>query len=293
MKYLVVKGALGFGDRVESLKMAVAYALHYKLQIYVDWRDPVWSHGDNDFYTYFKLVNMPVLESLANIPTDATYYPPYWKGNLDKHITNEFLSEHQNDKLDLGVLKEPYDADVVVFSSIGYRTLYADSSFFANVFRVVDPRILNKIRYHSSQKLLSQSWGVHIRGTDRVQRFGRRLTSIQSIVLGFTTMGGMNQQNIVAVSDDKEQIEIWKRYYPHSYIVSEQSLKYSTLEGNHHISKENLHTTKDQMNVDLLIDFFVLASCQRIFSTVKDSRFYKEAIRLHPFIDTILNGNKN
>lgn len=288
MKYLIVKGFLGFGDRLESLKMAVAYAIHYNLQIYVDWRDPLWSHGENDFYTYFKLVNMPVLNSLDDIPADATYHPPYWKGNLDKHISFEFLQEHTNDNLNLGVLKDPYDADVVVYSCIGQRSLYPDSSFFANVFRVVDPRILNKIRYHRSQKPLERSWGVHIRGTDRVKRFGRRLTSIQSIVLGFTTYGGMNIQNIVAVSDDKEQLQIWKNYYPQSYVVSEQSLKYSTLEGNHHIAKEKLQVTKDEMNVDLLVDFFVLAMCERIFSTVKDSRFFQEALRLHPHVNTIL-----
>jgi hypothetical protein len=289
MKYLIVKGALGFGDRLESLKMAVAYALHYNLQIYVDWRDPLWSHGSIDFYTYFKLINMPVLNSLEDIPGDATYYPPYWKGNLEKHVTHDFMLEHKDDKLDLGVLKDPYNADVVVFSSIGVRTLYIDSGFFANVFRVVDTRILNKINYHASHKQLSKSWGVHIRGTDRARRLSRRLTTIQSIVLGFTTMGGMNQTNIVAVSDDKEQLEIWKRYYPQSYIVSEHSVRYASLEGNHNISRDNLQFTKDEMNVDSLVDFFVLAKCERIFSTVKDSRFFQEARRLHPYVDIILS----
>lgn len=289
MKYLIVKGCLGFGDRLESLKMAVAYALHYNLQIYVDWRDPLWSHGSNDFYTYFKLVNMPVLNSLHDIPPDATYHPPCWKGNVHEQLTQDFFVKHKDDILDLGVLKDPYNADVIVFSSMGVRTLYPNSNFFANVFRVVDNRILNKIKYHESHKQLSKSWGVHIRGTDRVRKFGRRLTSIQSIVLGFTSMGGMNQNNIVAVSDDKEQLEIWKRYYPQSYIVSEHSVKYNSLEGNHHISRENLQVTKDDMNVDLLVDFFVLAKCERIFSTVKDSRFFKEALRLHPFVDVILS----
>jgi hypothetical protein len=289
MKYLVVKGCLGFGDRLESLKMAVAYALHYNLRIYVDWRDPMWSHGSSDFYTYFKLINMPVLSSLEDIPADATYYPPYWKGNLEKHVTHDFMLEHKDDKLDLGVLKDPYDADVVVFPSVGVRTLYIDSGFFANVFRVVDNRILNKVAYHSSQKQLDKSWGVHIRGTDRARRLSRRLTGIQSIVLGFTTMGGMNQTNIVAVSDDKEQLEIWRRYYPQSYVVSEHSVKYASLEGNHNISKDNLQFTKDEMNVDSLVDFFVLAKCERIFSTVKDSRFFQEARRLHPHVDTILS----
>lgn len=289
MKYLIVKGCLGFGDRLESLKMAVAYAIHYKLQIYVDWRDPMWSHGSTDFYTYFKLVNMPVLNSLDDIPADATYHPAYWKGNLHEHLTPEFLQKYKGNTLDLGVLKDPYNADVVVFSSIGNRMLYIDSKFFADVFRVVDNRILNKVRYHASQKPLEKSWGVHIRGTDRAKRMSRRLTSIQSIVLGFTTMGGMNQTNIVAVSDDKEQLEIWKRYYPQSYIVSEQSIKHNSLEGNHHISKDNLQVTKDDMTVDLLVDFFVLAKCERIFSTMKDSRFFQEALRLHRYVDIILS----
>jgi hypothetical protein len=44
MKYLVVKGWLGFGDRLETLKMAVKFALDHKLQIYVDWSDEMWSH---------------------------------------------------------------------------------------------------------------------------------------------------------------------------------------------------------------------------------------------------------
>jgi len=289
MKYLIVKGCLGFGDRLESLKMAVGYALHYNLQIYVDWRDPMWSHGSNDFYTYFKLVNMPVLNSLEDIPSDASYHPPYWKGNIHEHLTHDFLMKHAEDKLDLGILKDPYNADVVVFSSIGNRTLYNDSRFFADVLRVVDSRILNKVAYHSSRKQLDKSWGVHIRGTDRARRLTRRLNTIQSIVLGFTTMGGMNQTNIVAVSDDKEQLEIWKRYYPQSYVVSEHSVKYNSLEGNHNMTKDNLQVTKDDMNVDSLVDFFVLAKCERIFSTVKDSRFFQEARRLHPYVDIILS----
>ena len=39
MKYLVIKGWLGFGDRLESLKMAIAFAQVYNLKVYVDWSD--------------------------------------------------------------------------------------------------------------------------------------------------------------------------------------------------------------------------------------------------------------
>ena len=291
MKYLIVKGWLGFGDRLESLKMAVNYAQTHSLQIYVDWRDPGWSHGSEDFYTYFKLVNMPVLNSLSDIPEDATYYPAFWKGNLEKHVTYEFIHEHNNENINIGVLDKPFEADVVVFSSCGYRLLYNDSSFFAKSFRVVDPRILSKVRYHASRKPLGQSWGIHIRGTDRAKGSNRRHVSIQSIVSHFTVMGGMNMQNVVVMSDDAEQLSVWKRYYPQSYVVSDVSLQNSTLAGNHNVSKDQLTSSKDEMNVDLLVDFFVLTSCDRIFSTMKDSRFAAEARRLHPVVSQILNGS--
>ena len=96
MKYLVVKGWLGFGDRMECLQMAVKFALDNNLQIYVDWRDSMWTHGTEDFYTYFKLENIPVLKSLSDIPEDATYYPAFWKGKLDQQLSNEFFDANFN-----------------------------------------------------------------------------------------------------------------------------------------------------------------------------------------------------
>jgi len=44
------------------------------------------------------------------------------------------------------------------------------------------------------------------------------------------------------------------------------------------------------MNVDMLVDFFTLASCSRIFSTFKTGRFFREAQRLSPLVNKILQG---
>jgi len=287
MKYLVVKGWLGFGDRLESLKMAVRYALDNNLQIYVDWSDEMWSHGDENFYTYFNLINMPVLRSLDDIPADATIYPEYWKDHLKESLTTDHIVRGKELKLDLGVLKGEYPADVIVFSSIGYRTLYPDSTFFANVFRVVDSRILTKLRQRRAKYPIEQSWGIHIRGTDRLRK-NKRTISVQSIISLITCYGGMNGLKMTVVSDDKENIEIWKRYYPESFVVSELSIQQSSIAGNHNLSKDKLSATKDEMNVDALTDFFTLALTQRIFTTCKDSRFTQEARRLHPVVKTIL-----
>ena len=42
MKYLVMKGWLGFGDRLETLKMAVDYCQKKNVKLYVDWTDSMW-----------------------------------------------------------------------------------------------------------------------------------------------------------------------------------------------------------------------------------------------------------
>jgi len=287
MKYLVVKGWLGFGDRLETLKMAVKYAQDNNLQIYVDWTDCMWSHGNESFYTYFKLVNMPVLNSLDDIPADSTFYPPYWKDHIKEPMTYELTTKQAELKLDLGALGKPYDADVVVVSSIGYRSLYTDCQFFANSFRVIDQRILQKIRERRSRYPIEQSWGIHIRGTDRLKPH-KRTISVQSIISLITCHGGMSGPKMTVVSDDKENTEIWKRYYPDSFIASELSLQTNSTAGNHNLDKDKLKFSKDEMNVDSLADFFTLALTQRIYTTCKDSRFTKEAQRLHPYVNSML-----
>lgn len=284
MKYLVVKGWLGFGDRLESLKMAVAFAQRYNLKIYVDWSDSMWSHGDENFYTYFKLL-MPSLASLDEIPSDATYYPEYWKDHIKEPLTQSLLDS--NPGLNIGLLHKEFPADVVVFSSIGNRLLYPNSKFFADVFRVVEPTILQKIRQRKQAYPIERSWGIHVRGTDRL-RPHKRMLSVQSLVSLVVNYGAMNGPLMTVVSDDKENAMVWKRFYPTSFLASELSIQQDSLAGNHNLSKDKLKFTKHEMNIDMLADFFTLASTIQIFTTCKDSRFTQEARRLHPFVNTIL-----
>jgi len=292
MKYLIVKGWLGFGDRIESLKMCVAYAQHFNIPIYVDWTDSIWSHGSETFYTYFNIVNMPVLNSLDDIPEDATYYPEYWKGNIKTPISHELIGKSKELKLDLGMLsKTEFDADVVVVSSIGKRVLFNDSSFFGKVFRVIDPRIRNAVLDRRSKYPLHRSLGFHIRGTDRTKNQAHRERSIQMMAVNAMMHGGFSGMPMITVSDDKESLVIWKRFYPDTVVFSSLSVENSSNKGNHNALKSDLTVSKDDLNVDMLVDFFTLSSCQRILTTFRDSRFAKEAQRLSPYAKMIL-GNE-
>ena len=288
MKYIVVKGWLGFGDRLEDLKMAVAYALKYNLKIYVDWRDSMWSHGTEDFYTYFKLVNIPVLESLDDIPEGSSFYPTYWnKENVKEVFSEQMTGRIAEHKLDIGLLDKEVPEDVIVLCNVGRRFLYPDSTFFANCFRIIDNRVIEKIRDRKARYPISQSWGVHIRGTDRLTN-RTRVYSIQALVSLIATYGGLNGVKMTVVGDDKPNIELWKRFFPDSFILSELSLQQANLSGNHNLGKDSLTVSKDSLNVDMLADFFTLASTSRIFSTSKDSRYAHEARRLQPHVSKIL-----
>jgi hypothetical protein len=281
MKYLVVKGWLGFGDRLESLKMGIHFAIENKLQIYVDWNDSMWTHSTENFYTYFKLENMPLLNSLDDIPKDASYYPEFWKDNIKLPLTHELI---ENKSLNIGILSsKTKDADVIVLSSIGRRTLYYDSTFFANVFRVIEPKVIEVVNQRQLKYNLKNCYGIHVRGTDRVTK--SRDIPVQYLVIKFV---GLAHKQMIVVSDDIQSFNIWKRYYPDSILLSDLSIKESLKQGNHNVSKEGLKTSKHELTVDALIDFFTLASCYSIQTTYADSRFCKEAGRLHQHIDKLI-----
>jgi hypothetical protein len=189
------------------------------------------------------------------------------------------------------VARTPFDADVLVHSSIGGRALFEDVSKFVKVFRVIDPRIKNEVLYRQNNYPLHKSLGFHIRGTDRTKTKIKKEQSIQLIAANAVMNGAFNGMPLITVSDDKESLEIWKRFFPNTIIFSKLSIENTSVKGNHNASKDELSVSKDTMNVDMLIDFFTLGSCQRILSTFRDSRFAVESRVIGPHIKTIL-GNE-
>jgi hypothetical protein len=271
MKYLLVKAWLGFGDRLQGLKMCVKYAQDNNRAIFVDWSDSIWSHSDESFYTYFNL-RMPSFR-IEDLSPYLSVYPASWKGNLNKTLTIEML----NSGIECGQLDKQFNEDVVVFCCVGYRSIYNDSKFFTNVFRVIHPEIIRRVRQRQQQYQLSTKIGVHLRGTDRATQINK-LNRFRGIKLRMTGLGSLSGQEFIAVSDDKEFSSMWKTNFKFPLLTE---LIIGGPEGNHHISSNSLNVSKNVLNIDMLVDFFTLASCKGILSTSNDSRFAQEAGRLH------------
>ena len=278
MKYLLVKAWLGFGDRLQGLKMCVKYAQESGRAILIDWSDSIWCHSEESFYTYFDL-KMPTFK-LEDLNSSMSVYPEYWKEKLDQTLTQEIL----NTGIDYGQLDKAYNQDIVVYCCAGYRLVYNDSRFFTNVFKVIHPEILRKVHQRRQQYNLSNKIGVHLRGTDRATQINK-LNRFRGIKLRMTGLGLLSGQEFIAVSDDQEFSSMWKSNFKFPLLTE---IIPGGTQGNHQISSESLNISKNNLNIDMLIDFFTLASCKSVLSTSKDSRFAQEAERLHFGITDII-----
>lgn len=283
MKYLLVKGLLGFGDRLQYLLMCVQYAIKNNLKLKIDWSDPTWSHGSESFQKYFSL-NFPTFE-FSDISEDAVVYPEYWKGRLSEVLTQEI---YDNNKMENDQPKSNYNCDVLVLTSGGVRTLYQNISFFANIFKVIDPRIIQEVKNRQRTYNLKDKWCIHLRGTDRFQTKEKRERRFMQLYLKMVHHGLLNNgSGCVIVSDDQEFIDIWRKRDKDSPILSRIQQTTSGI-GLHLRPAELLTTTKDEMNVNMLIDFFTLSSCKQVFSTSNDSRFSLLAQHFKPYIYQII-----
>jgi hypothetical protein len=287
MKYLVVKAIIGFGDRLESLKMYVDYALKNDLILHIDWRDSIWSHGEESFYKYFKLNDVKQIEDINQIPKDLKIFPVFWQDKLDTILTEDIIrnnfKEIELHKLD----GKTFDCDILVVTSYGIRTLYNDSSFFYNRLKIIDPRISQEVLRRQKFYNLSKKWALHLRGTDRAKSFDFKVKRMQELNIKLVQHGILNGKQCVIVSDDQDYINFAKQRYKDFPVLSTNTVNLGR-RGMHALTKDNLQISKDEMNVNLLIDFFTLSSCEKVFSTILDSRFANESQRLRLFINRIL-----
>jgi hypothetical protein len=277
MKYLLVKAIIGFGDRLEALAMYVEFAQKNNMKLRVDWSDSVW--GDS-FYNYFS-INVPSFE-MEELTEEKTVYPEYWKDRLAQPLTDEIF--RANPKLELNILTK-YDADIIVVITAGFRKLFLDYRFMG--LKVIHPKIVDTVKQRQRLFNLKDKWCIHLRGTDRFKTKERRERRFHELYIKLVHHGLLNHGGgCVVLSDDVEYVNLWKRRDNTSPILSK--LYDSGSKGLHYSNPEDLGTTKEEMNIQLLIDLFTMASCKQIFSTSQDSRFCKMAQRLKPLLGSII-----
>lgn len=79
-RYLLLKGCAGLGNRLITLLKAIEYSKRANRLLYVDWSDGMFApEGENAFYKYFDLMDVPFTISFENIEnrleSGASVYP--------------------------------------------------------------------------------------------------------------------------------------------------------------------------------------------------------------------------
>ena len=269
MKFLLVKALLGFGDRLEYLTMCLDFAEQNSLRVIVDWTDPTWKEP---FEKYFSL-RCPTA-TLADLTDDMTVYPEFWKGKLNVQLTEELYAPNRSD-IEMNIPKV-YPADILVLVSGGTRTLCHQYRMLAERCRLIDDRVIKEVRRRQKFYNLEDRWCIHLRGTDRFQTTQSKQKRFQELFLKVFTRGLLKQQCVV-ITDDPELARYWSARDKSPILSSLIDTKGQPL---HMLATDN----KDEMNVNLLIDFFTMACCKQIFSTSLDSRFARMAGHLHPYL---------
>ena len=77
---------------------------------------------------------------------------------------------------------------------------------------------------------------------------------------------GVFDHKKVILSDDQEFIRLWKQF-DSSPVLSKKLPKSGP------IHTSTCEYSKDELNIQLIIDFITLSMCKKVFSTSEDSRF--------------------
>lgn len=284
-KYVVLKGAEGFGDRLQCLLQAMRYAKKTGRTLVVDWRDEDWTHDPSERLEETMIIK-GVLEiaDFINIITQnkkgVRVYPSKWKECLlDEKFSNHIYESGY--ELPEGRLNEicenrarDFDEDIVVYAGIGIRTFnYEDAK---------DIEIGPKVR--KCIDLKGEYDCIHLRGGSKVWMGGivplKRLD--QEIRAKWPTQDdyltylyeeyrkkieNKSKMQLILVSDSDKLVEAWKvKYDIGTYYNTTASLQlYES--GIHKIPKSELgHTTKGQMRCEMMRDFVLMLRARTLIT---------------------------
>ena len=288
MKYIIQKGIRGFGDRLLHLMYCVKIALTTNRKVYVDWNDFYWNHSGENFYTYFELLNIGI-NKIDNLET-LSVSPNFWKDKIHLPLNHDiFMNAVNSEKINvLSSIINKYPKEDVLVISNWKRNIYNNIEYFANIFRVKDTRIIDRVNELNKFYDLKNCTGIHLRGTDRKEGAKVGNANLLTKIKKTFKFG----DKVVCFTDDLELYNDFKKNVPSATLITKIVFDKPMPYGTHTVLAKFLDNTKDEMNVDLLVDFFALALCKDTYTTFEKSTFFRSAKLLHPYVDMILGNGK-
>ena len=268
MKYLIVKGIAGIGDRLQTLSGAIYLAIKTKRLLIIEWNEGLFNNNKktNAFYKYFKINYDDKLikhnyEFCTNIPDyeKLSVWPAQWKNNLDKttyECTQHPLTWKLNDKYKgtsvcTNTVKDI--TDIIVYCNFAYN-----------------PKINNVRKYISVKseylepaneyiKNLNASYtAVHVRYSDKKIDYSAVIKHINNSTNKLCFIATDNQTVIKDIRNKCKDKEI--KTYNKFMGQSGKSL--------HHGTKSILSDRERLMN-DIITEWYILINSDELICSVK------------------------
>jgi len=304
MRFAVLKGIQGFGDRLQCLLQAIRYAQHTERVLVVDWRDTDWTHdaGQFDFHDFFRLSGVrwfgvqEFCQLVQAYGSQLSVAPSTWTHKLtDWRYQNWVYSEifshpRQAEEESLNqciseiiAYKRPdLEADVVVLPGVYRRVCnYADVRWL-RLSRWAEERIQQLVAPHPQLRRRRYD-AVHLRGGSKSWAGGR--VPLKSLAEQIDTTWPEEEDffqrmhnaytkllkereplPLLLVSDSEKLLEGWQRRYGECLTVPTFN---AVLEesGTHKITPQQLQqhkVSKSELNLELIRDFVLLTNARSI-----------------------------
>ena len=264
-RYLICKGWEGFCDRLQVLSNCIDLALRYNRILLVDWTDRIWSNGNNSFYDYFDLSNIPYVTSVKDIPKNLNTYPALWNNAINQ-TTDEWIYNVKDQLIIHPKEIGNHFESVWVHPCIGYR----EYDFIQLAKHL---RLSGKISQIILDRIGSDFQGlpiVHLRGTDR--KLGNKKTEENWAKLRALA------PTAAILSDDTDLINKWLSESPDSIAASKTAI--AGFQAGHKFNENNLSQmgmSKHNMNIQLISDFLLLAQAKEAYALDEESLFFNMA----------------
>ena len=304
MRFAVLKGIQGFGDRLQCLLQAIRYAQHSERILVVDWRDTDWTHDATQFAfeDFFRLQGIPSFginefcqyiaahgSQLSVVPSTWTHKLTDWR--YQNWIYSDIFSHPRSDGdealnqciSEIIAYKRPdFDADVVVLPGVYRRVCNYGDVHWIRPSRWLEWRLRSLLDSQSELRRFQYDV-VHLRGGSKswagghvpLKGLAEQIEKTWPDEDGFfermhtayiNLIQTMPPLPLLLVSDSQQLTDSWQKRFGSCLTVPTFN---AILEesGTHKLTAGQLKQhaiSKADLNVELLRDFVLLTNARSI-----------------------------
>lgn len=299
LRFVVLKGAQGFGDRLQCLLQAIRYAEVSRRHLVIDWRDSDWTHNpEQPLHTFFSLDGIATFglqefhsywqahahqlsvfpSCWAPVLTEPSY--PSW---IYKEIFH--LPDNNASLNDICTHKAAdFEADIVVYPGVGKRTFtYSD----LNKLRLSNWATERIQTFAQASNLTSADYDiVHLRGGSKSwcgghvplqslnnsihERWPNQASYLDDLWQSYQqTTANLPPKPLILMSDQTALAEAWQERFDCGRRLPNQAGDLLRESGIHKLRAEDLQNhpqaiSKNELTLESLRDFVLMLHARKV-----------------------------